>query len=157
MRSATNVAEVERWASALGGAALAVYGIEQRSVAGAMIAASGGALIARGATGHCHVYAATGVSTAESDTRQALAGSRGVHVQHATTINRRAEELFRFWRNFENLPSFMQHLVSVRQIDQQRSHWVVTAPARQTVECDAEIINEVPNELIGWRTVDRAD
>src|SRR4029453_14615300 len=52
MTSALNVAQVERWASALGGAALAVYGLRQRSVAGAMIAASGGALIARGGAGN---------------------------------------------------------------------------------------------------------
>jgi uncharacterized membrane protein len=157
MSSLQNLAEVERWASALGGAALTVYGVKQRSVAGAMIAASGGALIVRGATGHCPVYAATGVSTADGDTRVALAGSRGLHVQQAVTINRSTDELFRFWRNFENLPQFMQYLVSVRQIDQRRSHWVVKAPAGRTVEWDAEIVNEVPNELIGWRTIDGAD
>src|SRR5688572_4891956 len=157
MRSTTNVAEVERWASALGGAALAVYGVKQRSLAGAMLAASGGALIVRGASGHCPVYSAAGIATADTNTRVALAGSRGVHVEHAVTINRPAEELFRFWRNFENLPAFMRYLVSVRQIDARRSHWVAKAPARQTVEWDAEIINEVPNELIGWRTLSGAD
>ena len=159
MTSELNVAQVERWASALGGAALAVYGLRQRSVAGAMIAASGGALIARGATGHCPVYAATGVSTAngQRDTRVALGGSRGVHVEAAVTIARPADELFAFWRNFENLPRFMPHLVSVRNIDDRRSHWVARAPAGRTVEWDAEVNNEVQNELIGWRTLDRAD
>jgi uncharacterized membrane protein len=154
MTSELNVAEVERWASALGGAALAVYGLRQRSIAGAMIAASGGALIARGATGHCPVYAAAGVRGVDrDDTRTALAGSRGVHVEVATTINRSAEELYAFWRNVENLPRFMTHLVSVRSVDNRRSHWVAKAPAGQTVEWDAEIINDVPNELIGWRTL----
>jgi uncharacterized membrane protein len=157
MSSATNVAEVERWASALGGAVLAVYGIRQRSVAGAMIAASGGALIARGATGHCPMYAATGVSSANGDTKAALRGARGVHVEQTATINRRREELFNYWRSFENLPRFMQSLVSVKQLDQARSHWVAKAPAGRTVEWDAEIINEVPNESIGWRTLDGAD
>ncbi len=74
MTSATNVAEVERWVSALGGVALAVYGIKRRSVSGALLAASGGALIYRGATGFCPVYAATGVSTSATDTRTALGG-----------------------------------------------------------------------------------
>src|SRR3954468_20753650 len=77
-----NVADVERWASALGGAALAAYGIrqvrEERSMAGAMIAASVGVLIYRGATGRCPMYAATGINTADTDTRTALSGSRGV-------------------------------------------------------------------------------
>jgi uncharacterized membrane protein len=157
MTSEMNVAEVERWASALGGAALAVYGIRQRSVAGAVIAASGGALIARGATGHCPVYAAAGVNTVDDDTRAALGGRRGVHVEQTATINRRPEELYRFWRSFDNLPRFMRYLVSVTELDDRRSHWVAKAPAGRTVEWDAEIIHEIPNELIGWRTLHGAD
>ena len=44
-----------------------------------------------------------------------------------------------------------------RQLDDRRSHWVAKAPAGRTVEWDAEIINEIPDELIGWRTLDQAD
>jgi uncharacterized membrane protein len=161
MRSELNVAEPERWASALGGAALAVYGMRQRSLAGALIAASGGILIARGATGYCPIYAASRISTADTadrdDTRVALRGKRGVLVEQAITIDRPASELYRYWRNFENLPRFMAHVVSVRQLDQRRSHWVVQAPAKRTMEWDAEIINEIPDELIGWRTLRGAD
>jgi uncharacterized membrane protein len=157
-----NVADVERWASALGGAALAAYGIKQlkdRSAAGAALAATGTALIYRGATGHCPMYAAAGINTAdgEDDTRKALAGPRGVNVQEAVTINRPADELYRFWRSFELLPSFMEHLVSVKQLDQCRSHWVAKAPAGRTVEWNAEIINEIPGQLIGWRTLDESE
>jgi uncharacterized membrane protein len=157
-----NVADVERWASALGGAALAAYGIKQlkdRSAAGAALAATGTALIYRGATGHCPMYAAAGINTAdgEDDTRKTLAGPRGVNVQEAVTINRPADELYRFWRSFELLPSFMEHLVSVKQLDQCRSHWVAKAPAGRTVEWNAEIINEIPGQLIGWRTLDESE
>jgi uncharacterized membrane protein len=159
MSAELNVAEIERWASALGGAALAVYGIGRRSFPGAMIAAGGSALMYRAATGHCPVYAAAGMSTADAnyDTKTALGGDRGVTVEVATTINRSADELFAFWRNFENLPRFMTHLVSVHTIDNRRSHWVARAPAGRTVEWDAEIINEIPNELIGWKTLRGAD
>jgi uncharacterized membrane protein len=162
MTSTVNVAEAERWASALGGAALAAYGIKQvkdRSVAGAVLAAAGTALMYRGATGHCPVYAATGINTAGdgADTRQALGGSRGVLVEEVFTINRPAEELYTFWRSFELLPLFMNHLVSVTELDECRSHWVARAPAGRSVEWDAEIINEIPGELIGWRTLDGAD
>jgi uncharacterized membrane protein len=158
MTSESNVAEVERWASALGGAALTVFGLRQRSMAGAMIAASGGALIVRGATGYCPGYAAAGINRADStSTRSALGGRRGVHVQQAVTINRTPEELYAFWRKPENLPRFMTHLVSVHSIDDKRSHWVVKAPAGRTVKWTAEIINEVPNELIGWQTLSDAD
>jgi uncharacterized membrane protein len=156
-----NVAEAERWASALGGAALTAWGLkqlrEERSPAGAMIAAAGASLIARGATGHCPVYAATGMSTSRTDTREALSGPRGVNVEQAATINRRPEELYAFWRNFSQLPRIMSHLISVHEIDARRSHWVAKGPAGRKVEWDAEIITEIPNELIGWRTLEDAD
>jgi uncharacterized membrane protein len=163
MTADVNVAGVERWASALGGAALAAYGVKQmkneRGLAGAMITAAGGALIARGGTGHCPMYAAAGFATADdgSDTRAALGGGRGVNVDEVATINAPAEQLFAFWRNLSQLPSFMDHLVSVQQMDYRRSHWVAKAPAGRTVQWDAEIINEIPGELIGWRTLDGAD
>jgi uncharacterized membrane protein len=164
MTSSINVAGVERWASALGGAALTAYGIKQlkdRSPAGAALAAAGGALIYRGATGHCPMYAAAGITTAgERDadaTRSALAGARGVHVEEVVTINAPAEQLYLFWRNFELLPRFMDHLVAVTVIDERCSHWVAKAPAGRTVQWNAEIINEIPGELIGWRTLDGSD
>ena len=162
MNSTVNVAGVERWASAIGGAALAAYGVKQlkdRSPAGAALAAAGGALIYRGATGHCHVYGAAGINTAadRDDTRSALSGSRGVNVEEVVTINADADALFAFWRRFDLLPSFMTHLISVTEIDERHSHWVAKAPAGRTVQWHAEIINEVPGELIGWRTLDGAD
>jgi uncharacterized membrane protein len=157
-----NVAGAERWASALGGAALTAYAIKQlkeRPQVGAALAAAGTALIYRGATGHCHMYAAAGINTAEegSDTKRALAGPRGIHVEEAVTINRTSEELFAYWRKFDQLPRFMKYLVSVKELDHRRSHWVAKAPGGRTMEWDAEIINEIPGELIGWRTLDGAD
>src|SRR6476660_2956662 len=105
MTSTVNVADVERWASALGGAALTAYGIrhlKEKSMAGAMIAAAGTSLIYRGATGHCPMYASAGINTAngDTDTRAALSGNRGVNVEEVARINRPAHELFRYWRNF---------------------------------------------------------
>ncbi len=162
MTSDVNVADVERWASAIGGAALAAYGIKHlkdRSPAGAALAAAGTALIVRGATGHCPMYGAAGINTANGhdDTREHLSGARGVNVEEVVTVNRSPDELYRFWRNFEQLPRFMEYLESVRQLDQRRSHWVAKGPAGRRVEWDAEIINEIPGELIGWRTLDGAD
>jgi uncharacterized membrane protein len=162
MTSTVNVADVERWASALGGAALTAYGIKQlrdRSPAGAALAAAGGALIYRGATGHCPVYSVAGISTAgeHDETQTALSGARGVNVEEVVTINASPDALFAFWRRLELLPRFMDHLVSVSQLDSRRSRWVAKAPAGRTVEWDAEIINEITGELIAWRTVEGAD
>lgn len=154
-----NVGEIERYASAIGGGALALYGLSRGSLAGVTLALVGGALVYRGVTGHCNVYEAMDVNTASDDKGSAasVAGNRGIKVEKTVTINRSPEELFKFWRNFENLPRFMDHLESVRTTGDKRSHWVAKAPAGTTVEWDAEVINEKPNELIAWRSLEGAD
>lgn len=82
---------------------------------------------------------------------------RGIRVKKAITINRSPEEAYRFWRDFENLPWFMAHLESVRVIDERRSRWKAKAPLGATVEWEAEIIEDRPNELIAWRSLEGAD
>lgn len=156
--SIANISDAERLASALGGALLAAFGISKRSKSGAVLAAAGGALIVRGATGFCPGYAAVGVDRSSSDdTRVALAGSRGTRVEVAVTIMKPHDELYRFWRQLENLPRFMPHLESVTDLGNNRSHWSARSIRGRTVEWDAEIINDEVNELIGWRTLDGAD
>jgi uncharacterized membrane protein len=155
METTINVNDPERWFSAVAGAALAAYGLTRRSIAGLAIAGVGGGLVWRGATGHCMVYKAMGLSSAPAEgDNVSVPYGRGIRVEKSVTINRSPEELYRFWRNFENLPRFMSHLKSVEVLDDKRSHWVAKGPARSEAEWDAEIINEIPNELIGWRSVD---
>ena len=164
-----NVGRVERVVSMIAGGALAAYGLKRRSPAGGAAAAAGAALLYRGATGHCNVYQAFGVNRANghatekgtgrvadrgSDTRHQLGGGRGVHVEESVTINRPLTEVFRFWRNFENLPQFMQHLESVSMREGGISHWVAKGPAGTTVEWDARIINEIDNKVIGWQSLE---
>jgi uncharacterized membrane protein len=167
--SSRNVGNVERWLSMLGGGMLAAYALKRRDTSGGVAALAGAALLYRGGTGHCHIYEALGVSTARelsyargtgvvadrgSDTRQQLGGARGIHVEESVTINKPIAEVFRFWRNFENLPSFMQHLDSVAMRDEGISHWVAKGPAGMPVEWDARIINEVENSVIGWQSLE---
>jgi uncharacterized membrane protein len=108
---------------------------------------------------HCDVYEALGLNTygSPTDTRAALGGARGVHVLESVTINRPVEDLYRFWRNLANLPRFMRHLESVERITDTISHWKARGPAGTFVEWDAEINNEVPNKVIGWRSLENAD
>jgi uncharacterized membrane protein len=80
-----------------------------------------------------------------------------IRVAQAVTINRPPEELYRFWRDFQNLPRFMKHVESVRETGNRRSHWIAKAPAGRTVEWDAEITEERQNELIAWRSLEGAD
>ena len=153
--SERNVSEPERWASVIFGGALAAYGLKMRSIPGLVVAAVGGALVHRGATGHCLVYESMGLSTADEQGGQvSIPYGRGVRVEKAVTINAPREELYAFWRRFENLPLFMHNLEDVKVHDEKRSHWVAKGPASSKVEWDAEIINEIPNELIGWRSVE---
>jgi len=154
----TNVGNPERWASAIGGGALAAYGITKGGVGGLALALLGGGLILRGSTGHCQLYQALGVNTVKSKTsdqsQTSVHHGDGIRVVKSVTINKAPEEIYRLWSNFENLPRFMNHLESVKMIDEKRSHWVAKAPAGFSVEWDAEIINQKENELIAWRSLE---
>ncbi|HXW04110.1 MAG TPA: SRPBCC family protein [Vicinamibacterales bacterium] len=157
-RERINVGHVERWGSMAAGAALAAYGLSRRRGSGLALAALGAFLIRRGATGHCDVYQALGLSSVPgSDTRRALGGPAGVHVDETVVIDRPASELFRYWRNLENLPRVMTHLSSVERVTDTLSRWRADGPAGTTLEWNAEIINEVPDRLIGWRSIEGSD
>ncbi|MBD1865428.1 MULTISPECIES: SRPBCC family protein [Trichocoleus] len=76
-----------------------------------------------------------------------------IHVERSIRIDRSPQELYQFWRNFENLPRFMNHLESVKVLDEQRSHWITKAPLGNHIEWDAEITQDQENELICWRSL----
>jgi len=75
----------------------------------------------------------------------------------AIRIERPVEDLYRFWRNLSDLPRFMSHLERVDELGDRRSHWVAKGPAGSHVEWNAEIINEVPNQVIGWQSLPDSD
>ncbi|BDI29112.1 hypothetical protein CCAX7_11630 [Capsulimonas corticalis] len=154
-----NVHPIERIVSVLGGGALIAYGAIQRKPVPLALAGLGLGLIGRGATGHCPMYSALGTGTAKDTSSPAASvpHDQGIKVEHTVTINRTPAELFHFWRSFDNLPQFMDHLESVTIQDDTHSHWVVKAPAGRTVAWDAEIINEVHHELIAWKSLEGAD
>lgn len=150
-----NVGEPERWISVIAGGAIAAYGLKMRSLPGLVLAGVGGALVWRGASGHCMVYESMGLSTAEEEANNvSVPYGRGVGIEESVTIDASPERVYTFWRNFQNLPRFMNNLESVEVRDDKRSHWIARGPAGTKVEWEAEIINELPNELIGWRSVD---
>ncbi|HUR96783.1 MAG TPA: SRPBCC family protein [Pyrinomonadaceae bacterium] len=155
---------VERAASAIAGSALVVYGVKLGGVGGTLLSILGGGMLFRGTTGHCHMYGALGVNTAADVpegtkkspfTRGSLLSGK-IHVTKALTINKSAAELYEFWRNFENLPIFMRHLESVTKSDETFSHWKAKAPLGQSVEWDAEVTSDIPNQRIGWKSLDGA-
>lgn len=85
------------------------------------------------------------------------AQAKGMEMKRAITVDRSPEELYRFWRDFGNLPRFMSHLQSVQVTGDRRSHWKTSAPLGKTVEWDAEITDDRPNEMIAWRSLPGAD
>jgi uncharacterized membrane protein len=151
--SAPNVGEAERWLSVLGGGFLALQGLRRGTLAGLGLAAVGGGLIYRGLSGHSHVYGALGLDTRAHGPATSVRAGQGYKVACALTIGRPPEELYRFWRNFENLPRIMPDLLSVK-VEGNRSHWVARGPAGSRAEWDAEIHNEEPNRLIAWRSLE---
>ena len=76
-----------------------------------------------------------------------------IRTKRSVTIGRPVEEVYTFWRDFENLPRFMRHLESVTVTGDGRSHWKAKAPAGQSVEWDAETTVDRPNEEIAWRSL----
>ena len=159
IRQRRNISETERWLSMAGGAGLAAYGLTRGRTRGWILAGLGALLVRRGVQGHCETYQMLGLNTAGTgeDTRQALGGHAGVIVEESVIINRPVSELYRFWRNLENLPRFMSHLESVERITDTLSRWRAKAPAGTSVEWNAEIINEVPDRVIGWRSIEGSD
>jgi len=164
-----NVSDAERWISVVGGAALAVYGLDRRDLGGGLLAVLGAELIRRGATGHCLVYDALNVSTAADATARGphrdrpvgraatVRASRSVKVEHTVTVKRPAEELYAFWRDPANLPRVLDFVESVEMLSDTRARWRARGPAGKSIEWEAEIINEIPNELLAWKSVGDAD
>lgn len=78
-------------------------------------------------------------------------------VGKTVTINRPRAELYAFWRDFANLPRFMENVVSVEPVAEGRTHWTVKAPAGKTVEWISAITEDRPDETIAWASEDGAD
>jgi uncharacterized membrane protein len=140
-----NLAPVERWASAIAGGSLALYGMRRRGVRGWALATMGGALIERALTGHCHAYAAFGITTARP--------AEALEIDGFVTIPQPRAEVYGFWRDVRNLPRVLRHLESVTPIGPGRSHWVASFPGLSRLAWDAEIAQEHEDNLIVWRSL----
>ena len=97
-------------------------------------------------------------SDAIEEATQDLAGAHGNSiVARAVTINRPVGELFAYFRDFANLPTFMENVERIEIIDDRRSHWVVKGPAGKSYEWTSIITDETPDRLIAWSSEDGAD
>lgn len=146
------VGDLERWSVLASAAMLVSYGLRRGSMTGACCVAAATPLVYRGLAGRWPAGIEAGF-----DTRATLAGARGTHVRESIRLELPLGEVYRFWRRLENLPRFMSHLVAVTDLGGGRSHWTARGPAGVTVEWDAEIINQIPNRVLAWRSLPGGD
>src|SRR5947207_3868801 len=110
-----NVGQNERAVSVAAGAILALEGLRRGSLIGFLTAGVGGMFIYRGVSGHCGIYEKLAIDTAHAGEgmEEREISEKGIHVEQSMLINKPAEELYRYWRDFNNLPAIMTHLISV--------------------------------------------
>ncbi|HEX5274368.1 MAG TPA: SRPBCC family protein [Candidatus Rubrimentiphilum sp.] len=142
MHDRRNVAPSERWLS---------FG------AGMLMGAAAAHLLYRAATGYCPIYAALGIASVPDgrthNPNASVPYGTGVRVEETIAIEMPASGLYAFWRRLETLPQFMHHLDDVTVLTPTRSRWRVHAPGGKLVSWEAEIVNDVPDKLIGWRSL----
>lgn len=150
-RKEINAADVEHVSAMVVGSCLVLSGMRRGGLVGAIFKVSGLALIYRGQQGYRPLYNALGLRLADVATG---VGRQNVRVESSVIIHRPRQELYRIWRNLSNLPVFMDHLISVNEIDDNRSLWVARAPGGTVIKWDATIVNDIENELIAWNTME---
>jgi uncharacterized membrane protein len=149
-KQSINVGPGERIISVVGGSLLILSAIARPRKLGIPLFLSGGYLIYRGVSGHCLTYQILNINRAGEK------GELGISNTRALTINRPRQDVYNFWRNLENLPTFMEHLESVETLDggeAKISHWKAKALLDKTVEWDAEIYHDLEYEEIAWRSL----
>jgi uncharacterized membrane protein len=146
-RPKLNIGETERSVSILGGGLLLLMALSRRSRVRLPYALTGSYLLYRGISGRDYIYELMGINRAGPE------GSGGVEVEQTMTVYRPREEVYSFWRDFEILPRFMQHLESVEVIEENRSRWVAKGPLDSRIDWIAETVEDRPNELIAWRSL----
>jgi uncharacterized membrane protein len=151
-RRSIDIHELERWTSLAAATAVMAYGFSRRNMPGVFLAAAATPLAYRGIVGRWPFE-----NGRANDTRVALSGDRGIHVKESIRLERPVSQVYAFWRQLENLPRVFSHLEHVSELGEGRSHWIARGPADLGIEWDAEIINEVENKVIGWRSLPDSD
>jgi uncharacterized membrane protein len=146
-----NVGWSERVTSAAVGGYLLGAGLKnlgRKPIRGLLQTLLGGYFLYRGSSGNCMLYTAVGKEGTEA--RHA----DSVNIRTSMVVNQPKAEVYQIWRRLENLPKFMKHLLTVAEIDSKRSHWEAVLPGSiATLKWEAEIVKEIPDELIGWQSV----
>lgn len=148
-KSTENVNTAERLISIAAGTYIFYKGVKQifsHPFIGLQEAAVGGVLLYRGATGFCPIYDKIGKDSTDL---------QAIRITERFIVDRPREEVYSFWRNLENLPRFMKHLHSVKELDATRSEWSANIPNDLLkIKWKAEITREEQNSYIGWQSIE---
>lgn len=123
------------------GSQLILYGLRRPGLFRTLAGVSGTAALARSLT-NMPLKRILGIG----------AGYRVIGIKKTINIQAPVERVYSFWENLENFPKFMARVREVRKKDH-LWHWVVAGPAGLPVEWDAEMVQNVPNRLLAWKTV----
>jgi uncharacterized membrane protein len=85
-----------------------------------------------------------------------VAAPTDLYFETSIATAKTPDECYRFWRNIENLPRFMESLDSVRTLDERRFHWVARGSDATPLEWDCEITEDRPGAALAWRTLNGA-
>ncbi|GCE30954.1 hypothetical protein KDA_64380 [Dictyobacter alpinus] len=147
--SATNVGQVERWISAIGGGVISTYGITRKDWLGVGLAMLGAGLIYRGASGRSPLYKALNINTGGqqlSANVSIIPGDKGIRVKRSQTVQQNAQDLYTFWRDLEMAPLYMPGIKVVNKTGERTYHWTASGDN----QWNAEILEDKPGELIAW-------
>ena len=139
-------------AGALGAGALTWYGLTRRQPLGLVAAATSLGLMASGSAWSS--AARQVVSSAMSESSEA---GRGFEVERSIDIAAAPDVVFDVWSRYENFPHFMSHVIEVRDLGNQRSHWVVQGPAGSEVEFASVLTAAERPSRLAWQSEPGSD
>jgi uncharacterized membrane protein len=128
------------------GGLLVIQGVRTRGAKGKVLGAVGSGLLAR-AAGNLGAHRLMGTGQSR----------KTIEVEKTISVDAPVEQVWDVWSRFENFPRFMTHLCEVQRLDEDRSHWVAVGPAGVPVEWDAVVTEWVPQQFLGWSSVEGSE
>lgn len=148
-----NMHQLERKASTILGGILLFQSFARRSPSLGEKALAA-VLLYRGISGHSFLYQALGMSTASKAERQKAGDAP--EVERSITIEKPANDLYRFWREPQHLSQIMGAFAEVTEGSGGQTHWAVQGPFNRRIEWDSQIVEDRPGEMIRWKSLDGA-
>lgn len=147
----SDLSGVERLLSGALGGWLVARGLRKGGFFGLLGLAVGGVAIARGGSGQCAAKRALAPTPYESQLADEQNWGRARALSKSITVNRPRDEIYRYWRDFSNMPTFMEYVEQVEARDDHHAHWVARLPMTdRTVEWDTYVTEDVPGERLAW-------